>query len=113
ERMRTEVHEQVTESARRGAQILLSGTIPGGQGTGYPATVVTGCTPSMPLFAEETFGPVAAIARSGSFEEALQAAAAGHHGPTPTRPPPACPWVRSRSTRSSAAPPAAPPSPAD
>lgn len=80
ERMRTEVHEQVTESARLGAQILLGGTIPDGEGTPYPATVVTGCTPSMPLFTEETFGPVAAIARSGSFEEALQAAAAGDHG---------------------------------
>ena len=44
------------------------------------AVPVTGCTPSMPLFTEETFGPVAAIARSGSFEEALQAAAAGDHG---------------------------------
>ena len=80
ERMRAEVHEQVTESARLGAQILLGGTIPGGEGTPYPATVVTDCTPSMPLFTEETFGPVAAIARSGSFEEALQAAAAGDHG---------------------------------
>lgn len=80
ERMRNDVHEQVRESARLGARILIGGTIPDGEDTRYPATVVTECTPAMPLFDEETFGPVAAIARVGSFAEALEAAAADEHG---------------------------------
>ncbi len=75
ERLRTEVHEQVRESARLGAQIRLGGVIPDGEGTPYPATVVTGCTPSMPLFNEETFGPVAATVLTESIAHANRAAA--------------------------------------
>lgn len=80
ERMRSEVHRQVRESADQGACILEGGQIPAGPGTAYPATVLTGCTASMPVFTHETFGPVAAIQQVASFDEALTGAAADDHG---------------------------------
>ena len=59
--LRTELHDQVQRSVRQGAKLLLGGAIPAGPGYFYPPTVLTNVTPEMPVFAEETFGPVAAI----------------------------------------------------
>lgn len=86
ERMRTEVHEQVTESAAQGARVLCGGEIPHaqdarlGDGTRYPATVVVDCAPEMPLFDKETFGPVAPVRIVDGFHDALTEAAADEHG---------------------------------
>jgi succinate-semialdehyde dehydrogenase / glutarate-semialdehyde dehydrogenase len=59
--LRTKLHAQVRASVRRGARVLLGGTLPRGRGFYYPATVLTDVRPGMPVFDEETFGPVAAI----------------------------------------------------
>lgn len=59
--LRAELHDQVQRSVRQGAQLLLGGAIPAGPGWFYPPTVLTNVTPAMLVFAEETFGPVAAI----------------------------------------------------
>ena len=59
--LRTELHDQVQRSVRKGARVVLGGEIPPGPGWFYPPTVLTDVTPAMPVFAEETFGPVAAI----------------------------------------------------
>ncbi|PPF42721.1 aldehyde dehydrogenase [Pseudoclavibacter sp. AY1F1] len=80
ERMRAEVQEQVRASANEGARILEGGDIPDGPGAHYPATVLTGLHPSMPLFSEETFGPVAPVMVVDSFEEALRRAADDSYG---------------------------------
>ncbi|WP_082430877.1 NAD-dependent succinate-semialdehyde dehydrogenase [Novosphingobium sp. KN65.2] len=60
-RARAELHAQVEQSVAMGATVLAGGVIPPGPGAFYPATVVTGIKRDMPVFREETFGPVAAI----------------------------------------------------
>jgi succinate-semialdehyde dehydrogenase/glutarate-semialdehyde dehydrogenase len=80
ERLRTTVHEQVHDAVAAGATLLTGGVVPDGAGTFYPATVLTGCTPSMTVMSEETFGPVAPVAVVPHFDAALEAAASGRHG---------------------------------
>lgn len=69
--LRDELHRQVTESARLGAEILLGGEVPHGPGAFYPATVVTRVTGDMPVYREETFGPVAAVISAPDEESAI------------------------------------------
>ncbi len=80
ERMRDAVHEQVLQATDAGAEVVAGGRVPVGAGTYYPATVLIGCDDSMAVLTEETFGPVAAMAVVGSFDEALEAAASGPYG---------------------------------
>lgn len=80
ERMRSEVHGQLIASRELGAQALVGGEIPSGAGSFYPATVVVGCTRAMPLFSDETFGPIAAVQLVDSFDEALAAASDDSYG---------------------------------
>lgn len=79
-RMRDAVDAQVRAAVDMGAQTAEGGTIPDGPGAYYPATVLVGCTDSMEVMAEETFGPVAPVMRVGSFDEGLKLAAAGRYG---------------------------------
>ena len=44
-----------------GARVLVGGEVPVGDGAAYPATVLVGCTPSMRIMREETFGPVVPV----------------------------------------------------
>jgi len=73
-RLRDELHQQVLESVKKGAQCLLGGEIPAGEGAYYPATVLTHVTPGMPAFDEEMFGPVAAIITVQDEQEAIEMA---------------------------------------
>jgi succinate-semialdehyde dehydrogenase/glutarate-semialdehyde dehydrogenase len=54
--------------------VLVGGEIPDGPGWFYPATVVADITPEMRLFSEECFGPVAALYRVDSIDDAIAAA---------------------------------------
>ncbi len=72
--LRDNLHRQVTDSAEKGARILLGGTMPQGDGFFYPPTVLAGVTRDMPVFTEETFGPVAAVIKAQSEEEAIDMA---------------------------------------
>ena len=74
ERGRQGVHALVEDARERGASVLVGGEVPDGPGWFYPATVVADVTPEMRLFREECFGPVAALYRVGSAEEAVAAA---------------------------------------
>lgn len=74
DRARQELHVQVSESIRLGATVLLGGEVPGGAGYYYPATVLTDITPDMPVFREETFGPVAPIIVADDAEDAVRIA---------------------------------------
>jgi acyl-CoA reductase-like NAD-dependent aldehyde dehydrogenase len=56
------------------------GSIPEGPGAFYPATVLLGCTDSMQVMTEETFGPVAAVRVVRSFDEGLRLAGSGRYG---------------------------------
>ena len=59
--LREKLHDQVTASIEQGARCLLGGVIPDGPGYFYPPTVLTDVGKEMPVFDEETFGPVAAV----------------------------------------------------
>jgi len=69
--LRDELHEQVKASIKLGAQLVCGGYIPEGEGAFYPATVLEAIKPGMPAYDEELFGPVAALFRVQSEEEAI------------------------------------------
>ena len=79
-RMRDTVHQQVTEAVEAGATLHTGGRLPDGEGTFYPATVLSGCTREMAVMREETFGPVAPVAVVPDFDAALAAACEGRYG---------------------------------
>ncbi|MDD9207668.1 NAD-dependent succinate-semialdehyde dehydrogenase [Georgenia sp. 10Sc9-8] len=72
--LRQNLHRQVQETVAAGATCLLGGELPEGPGCFYPVTLLTGVTPGMTACTEETFGPVAAVMRVASAEEAVQLA---------------------------------------
>jgi len=72
--LRDELHGQVEASIRAGARLLLGGRAPAGPGAFYPPTVLSGVVPGMPVYVEETFGPVAALIFVDSEEEAIRVA---------------------------------------
>ncbi|MCK9521326.1 MAG: aldehyde dehydrogenase family protein, partial [Dehalococcoidia bacterium] len=69
--LRDALEEQVERSVASGATVAAGGKRIEGQGYYYAPTVVTGVTPEMPVFAEETFGPVAAVVRAKDAAEAV------------------------------------------
>lgn len=69
-----DIEELVEDARAKGAEILTGGERRTGRGWFYPPTVVTAITPQMRLFAEEAFGPVAALYKVSSLDEALQVA---------------------------------------
>lgn len=72
--LRDELHQQVKESLDLGARCLLGGEVPEGPGAFYPPTVLTDVSPGMPAYAEELFGPVAAIISAADEAEAIRIA---------------------------------------
>jgi succinate-semialdehyde dehydrogenase/glutarate-semialdehyde dehydrogenase len=71
EDLRNQLHDQVERSRGPRTRVLLGGEIPDRTGPWYPATLVTGVGPGIPLFDEETFGPVAAVIRVRGASEAV------------------------------------------
>lgn len=80
ERQRRIVQDHVDDAVSKGAKIQIGGSIPGGPGFFYPATVLTDVTSEMVIMQEETFGPVAPVQVVDSFEEALTLAADSEYG---------------------------------
>jgi succinate-semialdehyde dehydrogenase/glutarate-semialdehyde dehydrogenase len=72
--LREYLHQQVISSIKMGARCLLGGEIPEGKGAFYPPTVLTDVHKGMPLFDEESFGPVAAIIPAKDEAEAISIA---------------------------------------
>jgi succinate-semialdehyde dehydrogenase/glutarate-semialdehyde dehydrogenase len=77
---RDEIHRQVSESVRRGARLLLGGTVPDRPGAWYPATVLTDVRPGQPAHDEEVFGPVAAIIAAEDEADAVRIANSSEFG---------------------------------
>lgn len=71
EDLRENLERQVRESEAMGAKVLTGGHPVEGQGYFYQPTVLADVTTEMPVFTEETFGPVAPIFRVRDEEEAL------------------------------------------
>lgn len=78
--LRDTLHQQVTQSIEMGAMCMSGGVMPKGKGYFYPPTVLTEVTPGMPVFDEETFGPVMALIRVKDFEEAIAYANNSEYG---------------------------------
>ncbi len=72
--LRAALTDQVRRSIDAGATLLCGGEPIEGPGFYYPPTVLTDVTEDMPVFAEETFGPVAAIKVVADADEAVAVA---------------------------------------
>jgi len=68
------MHRQVDESIAQGARLVLGGNRLEGKGYYFPVTMLVDVAPGMPVFDEETFGPIAAVVRAKDAEHALQLA---------------------------------------
>jgi acyl-CoA reductase-like NAD-dependent aldehyde dehydrogenase len=77
--LREQLHHQVRHSVDRGATVLTGGEPLSGCGFGYAPTVMT-AAPGMPVFDEETFGPVAAVVRASDAADAMRLAGATEFG---------------------------------
>jgi succinate-semialdehyde dehydrogenase / glutarate-semialdehyde dehydrogenase len=69
-----DIDRQVRESVALGARVVTGGHRLDGPGNYYAPTVLADVTPDMPVFREETFGPVMAIVRADSADEAIELA---------------------------------------
>jgi succinate-semialdehyde dehydrogenase/glutarate-semialdehyde dehydrogenase len=68
------VEEHVADAKAQGAKVATGGKRHALGGTFYEPTVLTGVTPQMKIFREETFGPVAPLFRFGSDAEVVELA---------------------------------------
>ncbi len=78
--LRDTLERQVDESVRQGARVLAGGRRRPGPGYFYEPTVLAGVRDGMPVLAEETFGPVAAVRRVADAEEAVSIANGSDYG---------------------------------
>ncbi len=78
--LRDELHQQVQKSVAAGAKVLSGGKPIPGKGAFYEPTVLSGVKPGMPVFDDETFGPVAAITRVADADAAVEAANNSQYG---------------------------------
>ncbi len=69
--LRDELDRQVQESLGMGATLALGGKKVGDKGYFYTPTIVSDVTQEMPVFKEETFGPVAAVIRAHDTDHAI------------------------------------------
>ena len=78
--LRENLDSQVQESVKRGARLLLGGTVAPGPGAFYPPTLLVAVEPGMPAFDQETFGPVAAVIVAKDEADAIRLANASRYG---------------------------------
>ena len=72
--LREALDRQVRDSVKMGARVLLGGKPLEDKGYFYAPTIVSGVTPEMPMFREETFGPAAAVIHARNAEHAIELA---------------------------------------
>ncbi|NVB38054.1 NAD-dependent succinate-semialdehyde dehydrogenase [Pseudenhygromyxa sp. WMMC2535] len=78
--LRDSLHDQVQRSVSAGALLRFGGQLPEGPGAYYPVTLLDNVRPGMPAGDEELFGPVAAIMRVQTEEEAIAVANGSVYG---------------------------------
>jgi len=69
-----ELERQVQQSVAMGAMLVSGGIRPDRKGCYYPPTILTGIKKGMPVYHQETFGPVFTIISVDSEEDALAVA---------------------------------------
>lgn len=72
--LRDELDQQVQATLAEGAELLLGGHKLEGAGNFYAPTILAGVQPGMTAFAQELFGPVAAVITARDAEHALELA---------------------------------------
>lgn len=72
--------QHVQDAKDRGASVVVGGERASGEGLHYQPTVITEATQDMSIMREETFGPVAAIARVRDEDEAVRRANDSDYG---------------------------------
>jgi succinate-semialdehyde dehydrogenase/glutarate-semialdehyde dehydrogenase len=75
-----DLEKQVRDSVAAGAKLLTGGKRIGERGSFYAPTVLTDIPRTAPVYAEETFGPVASLFRARDAEEAIALANATTFG---------------------------------
>ena len=78
--LRDDLHSQVKRSVAAGAELRTGGKPVDGPGFFYQPTILDRVSPDMAAFAEETFGPAAAVIRVRDAEEAIEFANATEYG---------------------------------
>ncbi len=78
--LREDLHSQIERSVAAGAELRIGGHSVDRPGFFYAPTVLDRVTPNMPAFAEETFGPAAAVIRVRDAEQAVALANATEYG---------------------------------
>jgi succinate-semialdehyde dehydrogenase/glutarate-semialdehyde dehydrogenase len=78
--LRDGLARQVRESVAAGATVLTGGAAVDGPGAFFAPTVLADVTLDMPVMAEETFGPVAAVLAVADDDEAVRIANATRYG---------------------------------
>lgn len=74
EAQRSRVHAFVDQAGREGGVLLCGGSVPSGAGWFYPPTIVDRVRRGSQLALREVFGPVLAVLRARSFDEAIEIA---------------------------------------
>ena len=74
------LQRQVEQSIEQGATCLLGGTLLEGKGFFYPPTLLTHVHPDMPVFCEETFGPVMMVMPFETVDQAVSLANQSEYG---------------------------------
>ncbi|NOX23421.1 MAG: NAD-dependent succinate-semialdehyde dehydrogenase [Actinobacteria bacterium] len=72
--LRDDLHDQVRRSLSAGARLVIGGTVPPGPGAFYPPTVLADVAAGMPVYSEETFGPVASVMSFDDESDAIRIA---------------------------------------
>jgi succinate-semialdehyde dehydrogenase/glutarate-semialdehyde dehydrogenase len=78
--LRQNLHRQVAETIEAGANCLMGGELPSGDGYFYPVTLLSDVDETMCAFKEETFGPVMAVVKANDKEHALALANSTDYG---------------------------------
>lgn len=68
---RERIHAMVERAKAEGARLEAGGSMPAGEGYFYPPTLLSDCRQDMEIVREEVFGPVLAVIRYETFDEAL------------------------------------------
>ncbi len=80
ERAIAKVSDHLQDAVSKGATLISGGERAGNVGTFFQPTIVTGATAEMKIAREETFGPLAALFRFDTEEEAVELANATEYG---------------------------------
>jgi succinate-semialdehyde dehydrogenase/glutarate-semialdehyde dehydrogenase len=70
-KLRDDLHKQVQESIKAGAECVIGGQVHDQKSAFYPPTILTGVSEGMPAYSEELFGPVASVIKVKNEQEAV------------------------------------------